>query len=210
MELDIEKLSLLKAMGGSGGGGGGSSVTVEPLTVTTNGTTTAPAGKAYSPITVNVPNPSSGALNISANGTYDVTEKASAVVDVPGANLVALTATDNNTTYDPADYNADGFSSVSVEIAVPQVYVAQKQVSGNTVIYDFGVSVENCAVAPLQDEAARMGVGMDLNFREPRAVIDDSGTVFDDGNFKEHGYEFHAHNAPADRYPSALFAVAPN
>ena len=39
------------------GGGGGSSVTVEPLTVTQNGTQTAPSGKAYSPVTVNVPNP---------------------------------------------------------------------------------------------------------------------------------------------------------
>lgn len=40
-----------------GGGGGGSSVTVEPLTVTQNGTTTAPSGKAYSPVIVDVPNP---------------------------------------------------------------------------------------------------------------------------------------------------------
>lgn len=36
---------------------GGSSVTVEPLVVTANGTTTAPSGKAYSPVTVDVPNP---------------------------------------------------------------------------------------------------------------------------------------------------------
>lgn len=36
--------------------GGGSSITVEPLTVTANGTQTAPSGKAYSPVTVNVPN----------------------------------------------------------------------------------------------------------------------------------------------------------
>lgn len=39
--------------------GGGSSVTVEPLTVAENGTTTAPSGKAYSPVTVAVPNPNS-------------------------------------------------------------------------------------------------------------------------------------------------------
>lgn len=36
-------------------GGGGSGVTVEPLSVTENGTYTAPEGKAYSPVTVNVP-----------------------------------------------------------------------------------------------------------------------------------------------------------
>lgn len=40
--------------GGGGGGGGGSGITVEPITITQNGTTTAPSGKAYSPITVNV------------------------------------------------------------------------------------------------------------------------------------------------------------
>ena len=39
----------------SGSGGGGSGITVEPITITQNGTTTAPSGKAYSPVTVNVP-----------------------------------------------------------------------------------------------------------------------------------------------------------
>lgn len=34
--------------------GGGSSITVEPLSVTANDTYTAPTGKAYSPVTVNV------------------------------------------------------------------------------------------------------------------------------------------------------------
>lgn len=37
-----------------GGGGGGSSVTVEPLSVTQNGTYTAPTGTAYDPVEVNV------------------------------------------------------------------------------------------------------------------------------------------------------------
>jgi hypothetical protein len=51
-------------------GGGGSSITVEPLTVTQNGTTTAPSGKAYSPVTVNVPQPSgTKSITISRNGT---------------------------------------------------------------------------------------------------------------------------------------------
>ena len=43
-----------QATSGSGGGGSGSGITVEPITITQNGTTTAPSGKAYSPITVNV------------------------------------------------------------------------------------------------------------------------------------------------------------
>lgn len=55
-----------------GGEGGGSSVTVESLSVTANGTYTAPTGKAYSPVDVSV----SGSAtliekNISANGTYN-------------------------------------------------------------------------------------------------------------------------------------------
>lgn len=52
------------------GQGGGSSITVEPLTVTSNGTQTAPSGKAYSPVTVNVPQPSGTKnITISQNGT---------------------------------------------------------------------------------------------------------------------------------------------
>ena len=43
----------LEAIAEGGGGGGG--VTVEPLSVTENGTYTADAGKAYSPVTVEVP-----------------------------------------------------------------------------------------------------------------------------------------------------------
>lgn len=66
-------------------GGGGSSVTVEPLTVTQNGTQTAPSGKAYSPVTVNVP-PPRGRKNITKlqNGTTteDVTNYSDARITV--------------------------------------------------------------------------------------------------------------------------------
>lgn len=47
-------------------GGGGSGITVEPITITQNGTTTAPSGKAYSPITVNVPASGSGSVALYA------------------------------------------------------------------------------------------------------------------------------------------------
>lgn len=74
----------------SGSGGGGSSTTIEALSVTQNGTTTAPTGKAYSPVVVSVPNSytqgdegkvvSNGALvaqtahaTVTQNGTIDTT-----------------------------------------------------------------------------------------------------------------------------------------
>lgn len=49
--MDFYDLLLAKRLGG---GGGGSSVDVEPLSVTANGTYTAPEGTAYSPVSVNV------------------------------------------------------------------------------------------------------------------------------------------------------------
>ena len=51
----MENKTFEQATSGSGGGGSGSGITVEPITITQNGTTTAPSGKAYSRITVNVP-----------------------------------------------------------------------------------------------------------------------------------------------------------
>lgn len=70
----------------SGGG-----VTTQPLSVAQNGTYTAPSGKAYSPVTVNVPQPSGTKnITISQNGTTTENVKnyasASITVDVPSAN----------------------------------------------------------------------------------------------------------------------------
>ena len=57
----------LKEIYENGGGGG---VTVEALTVTANDTYTAPSGKAYSPVTVNVPSVTVEALSVTENDTY--------------------------------------------------------------------------------------------------------------------------------------------
>ena len=96
--MDISSFILGLKMGG--GGGGGSSVTIESLSVTENGTTTAPTGKAYSPVVVNVPNSytagdegkvvSNGALvaqssdTVTQNGTVDTTLINSLLVNVSG------------------------------------------------------------------------------------------------------------------------------
>lgn len=79
----IKAIAIAKAIGG-----GGSDVTVEALTATENKTYTAPSGKAYSPVTVNV----------------------------PGPTLITKTVTDSGT-YAASSDNADGYSSVTVNIA---------------------------------------------------------------------------------------------
>lgn len=96
-------------------------VIVETLSVTENGTYTAPSGKAYSPVTVNVPTdePVLIALNTEINGTFTPPEGVDGydevTVDVPAAILATLSVTENGT-YTPTD--SDGYYEVSV--SVPQ------------------------------------------------------------------------------------------
>lgn len=80
MALDLKSFAIGKANGGGGGG-----ITVEKLTATENGTYTAESGKAFNPVVVDVPEPT-GSIEITENGTYDVTEVASAEVNVVGRN----------------------------------------------------------------------------------------------------------------------------
>lgn len=86
----------------------------------------------YSGVTVNVPNSysagdegkvvSSGALvsqtsvTKTENGTYDTTLNNQVVVNVPSATLVSKSITENGTYY-PEDDNADGYSSVIVNVS---------------------------------------------------------------------------------------------
>lgn len=63
----------------------GSSVTVEPLSVTTNGTYTAPTGTAYSPVTVNV-----------SGGESSCTRKDVNFIDYDGTIVASYTAAEAN------------------------------------------------------------------------------------------------------------------
>jgi len=60
-------------------------ITVDPISITSNGTYSAPSGHAYSPVTVSVPTfTPTGTLSITENGTYNVEAFAQAEVMVSG------------------------------------------------------------------------------------------------------------------------------
>lgn len=83
--MDIFELLLAKKLSGSGGGGGGGIIPSGTKTITTNGNNI--DVYSYAKVNVNVPNPSTGKLDITTTSEVDVTNYASAqVVD---ADLVA-------------------------------------------------------------------------------------------------------------------------
>lgn len=87
-------------------------ITVESLTATENGTYTAPTGKAYSPVNVNVATPTpTGTITITDNGTYDVTEKAEAIVNVAGATEPYIEETYNENG-ELIDYVFHGYTKI--------------------------------------------------------------------------------------------------
>ena len=132
IEPGSRKEALLKAILENGGGGGGGAE-VEPLSVTENGTYTADAGKAYSPVTVAVPNsylqsdegkvvynsklvPQTPHTMVTSNGTIDTTINNSVEVAVPASAVDAGTKEiSTNGTHDVVGY-------ASARVNVPNSY----------------------------------------------------------------------------------------
>ena len=81
---------------------------------------------------VNVPNPSTGSLTINTNGTYDVTEKASAIVSVsPSLQTKTTTISQNGSQIITPDSNYDGLSSVNLTISVPNPSTGSLEITEN-------------------------------------------------------------------------------
>lgn len=91
---------------------GGGGVDVTPLSVTENGTYTAPSGTAYTPVTVAVPQPG-GEIDITTNGIKNVAAYATANVRVPASAVDTGTKdiTENGT------HDVVGFANVNVNVA---------------------------------------------------------------------------------------------
>ena len=92
-----------------GYGQGGGDITVEPLSVTANGTYTAPSGKAYTPISVNVPMPvvlvRLSAVYTPSRTVYDVDN----IEDLKSDLVVTALYSDSSTEVIPStDYILDG------------------------------------------------------------------------------------------------------
>lgn len=95
---------------------------IEPLEITENGTYTAPDNvDGYSPITVNVPIPDGyikpiGTLDVTENGTHDVSEYAEVNVNVPSKELILQEKTTTENGEVTPDEGYDGLSKVVVDV----------------------------------------------------------------------------------------------
>ena len=113
----IKAIALAKMVGGGGEPG---DITVQALNVNANGQYTAPSGKAYSPVNVNVA-PALEPLTVTQNGSYSPSSGkdgfSGVTVNVPAGqpNLQSKTVTENGTVTPDAGY--DGLSSVVVNVS---------------------------------------------------------------------------------------------
>lgn len=117
--MDIKSFVL----GQASAGGGGGDITVESLSASENKTYTAPTGKAYSPVVVNVPGPTlqtksatptTSAQDVEPDSGYDGLSKV-AVDAIPSQYIIPTgtkSVTENGTGIDVAQYAA-------VDVAVP-------------------------------------------------------------------------------------------
>lgn len=110
--------------------GSGTSITVESLSVTDNGVYTAPSGKAYSPVSVDV-QPTLGTKSITTNGTYTASSD-----NLDGYSSVTVNIHD----YPYGDVLFDNFSANSNNATLSKAYTSYEEIvliaafGGNTIV----------------------------------------------------------------------------
>lgn len=112
----------------------GSSAVLVSKTISQNGYYNPSADNAdgYSGVTVNVQGGivPSGSIQISQNGVYDVTDKASAIVNVPASGVYGEKTISENGEYNPSDDGYDAYSRVTVNVSGGSDDTAKKIVEG--------------------------------------------------------------------------------
>ena len=103
------------------GGGGGSSITVEPLSVTENNVYTAPTGKAYSPVTVNVSGGSSDFSTAEVTVRFTFTELEDAMTDVYARGITPVIINNSiSGVYESSAFNLPaGATSKEIVVSMP-------------------------------------------------------------------------------------------
>lgn len=155
LEMDLGTVALIVE--------GGGDITTQALTVTENGTYTAPAGKAYSPVTVNVPQ--SEDVDPVSFTWQNVTD--------PVKNFL------ENVTYDPSDYSASSIEDYAP--ATPNV--ANYKPIGKTVSVEAGTLDRNGYRQTVS--AGNVELFNDIpNVWTPFTVVSDQGNVRNIGTLK--------------------------
>jgi hypothetical protein len=162
-------------------GGGGTTPAnpiIEPLSVTENGTYTAPAGvDGYSPIEVNVPIPNgyilpSGTKTITENGTHDAREYESVAVNVPIPDgYIKPSGTLNitkNGTYDVAE-------KASAVVSIPE----REIVLQNKTIDENGTYTADEGYDGLGTVTVSVAGGTNTESEEVAALLSNTMTVLD-------------------------------
>ena len=172
-------MSAIEAISGGGG-------VIQPLSVSSNGTYSAPSGvDGYSPVDVNVPNTYSAAdngkvvvsgvlteqttMNILSNGDYDTTTKKLVYVEVPLPSGTKSLAFSNNGIYLE---NINNYSNVSITVSVSTENLGSKYISENGIFHAsadgyFGYSQVNVNVS-----------GSGIAFDQPIMMIGNASSLY--------------------------------
>ena len=162
----------------TGGGTVPADPIIEALSVTENGTYTAPDGvDGYSPVTVNVPIPDgyivpSGTKNVTENGTHSVTEYENVDVNVPIPDgYIKPSGTlniDKNGTYDVTE-------KVSAVVSIPEKEIVLQ----NKTIEENGTYSADSGYDGLGQVTVNVSGGTNTESEEVAALLSNTMTVLD-------------------------------
>lgn len=116
----------------------------------------------------------------------------------------AINAKTGETTAMAPGEMADAISSIS---GGGSVLVAPKTIEDGYVAYTFTVDVTGYAVGAIPGELSGLGINMSFNAQIPIAMMGDTTNTLTRGYFDNSEYLFDTDKIPANRFPTASYAV---